>query len=247
MKTLLILFMLLFSALAFAQNEVSCCICAADLSDISTSKECARWLKENRKECSYQKQLPHYMSYAYSLDENVRCESMKVFAAYHGLSRTYYHTFFLIQDLVENYDPKEVSFDGSTCLIFNNVDKVQDSAKRLSKLFPQVYFDLSGNQNLGAVFSIPLIYRPKETMSMSSKMTVKAKNGQVETSFGACSKPNGKCFFADSDVGATNDSNTKFCMEENKLTTQMCCLRKKIVNGVNGLWSNPGEICDAQG
>ena len=243
MKTLLILFFALFSSLAVAQNEDSCCLCAADLSDSSTSKECARWLKENKSSCSYRKELPHFMSYAYKLDENVRCESLNIYAAFHGLSSYYYHTFFLIEDLIENYDPKEVSFDGSTCLIFNNVEKIQENAKRISKRYPQIYFDLSGNQNEGAVLFIPLIYRPKETMSMSSKMNVKAKNGRVETSFGTCSKKNGRCFFNKQDVGATNDSNTKFCMEENEVTTQVCCPKKIVTNGVNGFWSRPGEAC----
>lgn len=239
MKLLILLLLLMTTTLtqAYVQQD-SCCVCVPDKNDYSTTEECERWLKDNGKNCTYTKKLDHFMEY--SLNGALRCEKVNIYGAYHGYSYRYIHTFNIINDVTRAFDPKEVTFDASTCLIFNNIEKVEESVKRLIRTFPQVDFDISGNQNNGVVLRIPIVYMPKEVPSMASKVTFKVTNRKMEVIYAACTKAGKQCDIVDKDVGATNDSNTKFCTLNNEVVSQSCC--NKGFNGY-GRWSIPGESC----
>lgn len=234
---LIILLMTSFLAQALVQKE-SCCVCFPDKDDYNTTEECGRWLKENGKNCAYTKKLDHFMGY--SLNKDLSCEKVNIYGAYHGYSYRYIHTFNIINDVTRAFDPKEVKFDASTCLIFNNIEKVEESVKRLIRDFPQVNFDISGNQNNGVVLRLPIIYMPKEMPSMSSKVTFKVTNLKMEVIFAPCTNVGKQCDIVDKDVGATNDSNMKFCTLNNEVVSQSCC--NKGLNGY-GRWAIPGESC----
>lgn len=248
MKILTVIFLMALSSFALAQ-ENTCCFCFGDLSDPKLEKSCARWLKENKKDCSYSQKFEHYESYdnylepyGYKLNSEVRCENLKLYGAFHGLSDSYRDIVKLVANTTKNYSPRKVQYDGFSCLVFNNVEQVENWMMALTQKYPEVEFDISGNQNLGAVTSIPLFYKPKEVEAMSSKVTFKAHNSVVEKSFGACSAP-GNCFYANFDRGAESDSNLKTCMHQGQESTQRCCEKKKGLNGTKGFWSNPGEDC----
>lgn len=239
MKFIILILLLMNSFLARAiVQKKSCCVCFPDKDDYSTTKECGRWLKENKKNCDYSKMLDHFMDY--KLNQAMQCEKVNVYGAYHGYSYRYIHTFNIINDVTRAFNPRELKFDASSCLIFNNVEKIEESVKRLIRDFPQVDFVISGNQNNGTVFNIPGIIKPKEMESFSSKITFKVSNRKVTTVFAACTKAGKTCDHAARDVGATNDSNSKFCKFENRVVSQSCC--NPNFRGY-GRWSRPGEAC----
>ncbi len=76
---------------------------------------------------------------------------------------------------------------------------------------------------------------------MASKMTVTAQGGTAEVEYGECSRPKRMCGFSRTDMGATNDSNTKFCLRDNEVVQQKCCEPDK---GDFGKWGVPGMECE---
>lgn len=231
--------------MSFAQAAVeeSCCFCVADTSDKSTTAECQRWLKDNGKnlECTKKVILPSHDSV--SFEKDLSCRKVTAYGANHGLSYYSFTVFQFAAKAARALNPAELSYDGSTCLVFNNTETIERESRKLSQQFPQINFTLAGNQNQGVVRYINFLgvgFKPKEIKQMSSKMIVRAQGGLTETEYGECSRPEGKCGFASQDMGAANDSNEKFCMNGNELTSQKCCAPKK---GAFGKWGLPGMEC----
>lgn len=247
MKTFFILLLLTVSH-SFAQVEESCCFCVADPSDPSTLKECQRWFKDNRKPLSCNKEVTFASHNDVKFEPGLSCRKVTGYGANHGNSYYSFTVFQFAQKAARALSPSEVSYDGSTCLVFNNTDVIEREARALSLLFPNVKFELSGNQNEGVVRYLPIPVigtKPKEDREASSKLTVHAEGGLLEMVYGACSKPKGMCGFVREglDPGATTDSNAKICMQDNEQLTQSCCEPKK---GSFGKWSVPGMDCGVQ-
>lgn len=238
---------MLFLSLAQAAVEESCCFCVADTSDKSTTSECQRWLRENGKknDCTVKEIIPSHNQVNFAPD--LSCRKVTAYGANHGLSYFYFTVFQFASKAAKALNPAELSYDGSTCLVFNNVDTVEAEGVKLSRQYPDINFTLMGNQNTGVVRMIPLpiqinAMKPKEIQQMSSKMIVRAQGGLVEVDYGECSRPQGRCAFARQDLGAKNDSNTKFCKQDNDVVVQKCCEPKK---GDYGKWSVAGMECEA--
>lgn len=247
MKTYILLFLSAFLMLstAIAAPEESCCFCVADVQDSSTVAECQRWMKDNSKGMGCTKKQIFADHSEVQFEEGLSCRKVTAYGANHGLSYFYPTIFTFARKAARKLDPVEVHYDGSTCLVFNNVEVVQKESLKLSREFPQVNFDLSGNQNEGVVRYFQVLgigTKPKESAQMASKMTVHAQGGLIETVYGDCSKPKGKCGYALQDYGATNDSNTKFCSQDHEVVSQKCCKPKK---GNWGKWGVPGMECEA--
>ncbi len=243
----ILVFSALFSLLSIAEAaiEESCCFCIADPTDKSTTAECQRWLKDNKKslECSRREIIPSHASVNFEAD--LSCRKVSAYGANHGLSYYYTTIFQFASKAAKNLSPVEVNYDGSTCLVFNNVDIIEREAVKLSEQYPNVSFKLSGNQNIGVVRFLQIMgigLKPKEIKGMSSKMVVRAQGGMLEVEYGECSRPKSTCGISEYDIGATTDSNTKFCRDGNEITTQKCCARP---NKDFGKWSHPGMECEA--
>ena len=247
MKTTMLFFLSAFLMLssAIAGVEESCCFCVADSTDSSTVAECQRWMKDTSKaqNCTKKEIFSDHSTVAF--EDGLSCRKVTAYGANHGLSYFYATVFTFARKAARKLDPVEIHYDGSTCLVFNNVEIVQRESEKLSKEFPQINFELTGNQNEGVVRYFRILgigTKPKESSQMASKMTVHAQGGTIETIFGDCSKPKGQCGYAPQDYGATNDSNTKFCTKDNEVVSQKCCKQEK---GTWGKWGVPGMECDA--
>ncbi|MES2526925.1 MAG: hypothetical protein V4598_07545 [Bdellovibrionota bacterium] len=244
MKSILSVIFLFVSLSASASVEESCCFCVADPSDASTTAECGRWLKDHSKKLSCTKNVIFPSHNNISFEADLSCRKVTAYGANHGLSYYYSTVFQFAAKAAKAVRPVELSYDGSTCLVFNNIELVESEAKKLSTRYPDVKFVLSGNQNTGVVryIKLPIIgSRPKEINSMASKMTVTAQGGTTEVEYGECSRPKGTCGYAKQDMGATNDSNSKLCVRDNEIVEQKCCSPKK---GDFGKWGVPGLECE---
>lgn len=227
-----------------ASVEESCCFCVADTSDKTTTSECERWLKDNGKSlsCTKKQIIPSHDNVVFEKD--LSCRKVSAYGANHGLSYFYFTVFQFASKAARALNPVELSYDGSTCLVFNNTQTIEQESRKLSQQFPGINFTLAGNQNEGVVKYINFLgvgFKPKEIRQMSSKMTVHAQGGLIEVEYGECSRPQGKCGFARQDMGAKTDSNEKFCMNGNEVVSQKCCEPKK---GSFGRWSLPGMECE---
>jgi hypothetical protein len=230
---------------AHAAIEESCCFCIADPSDKSTTAECQRWIKDNKKslECTRKEIIRSHDDV--SFEPGLSCRKVSAYGANHGLSYFYTTVFQFATKAAKNLSPVELSYDGSTCLVFNNVDIVEKEALKLSNQYPDVNFHLAGNQNVGVVRYLQIFgigSKPKEMVGMSSKMIVRAQGGMVEVDYADCSRPKGRCSVTNYDIGATTDSNTKFCRDGNEIVNQKCCPPAK---GSFGKWSIPGMECES--
>jgi hypothetical protein len=241
MKTYLLLALSLCSFSTFAQSFDTCCVCVADDYDsVSVMKECQKWFTLGpQKDCQNNTILPTRDD-SFN-DSGKTCSKVKIWGAFHGLSYFHPYPFSISKRAALNYSAKEVSYDGSTCLIFNNVEVAKLEAQALADTLTDVRFLIRGNQNEGVVGSaIPFITKPKELLEQASKVTYELSNKNVEMTYGDCT-PTGKlCGYTLQDIGATNDSNKKTCIDNGAETTQSCCAKP----GKSwGKWSAPGELC----
>lgn len=230
-----------FELMAQAADYDTCCICVGDPDDLkSVGKECHKWLNSGtRKNCEYKKVIDSKDSPF--LDAGKTCRSIDMFGGFHGLSYLTAYPFKLARGAAQRYFAEEVTYDGSTCLVFNNIEIAKSQANTLASLEKKVKFIISGNQNIGVVApAIPFITKVKEVPSMASKVTFEIDSGDVQMSYASCSKPNKMCGFADRDFGNFSDSNTKFCMDGEEVVEQKCCPDKKREWGK---WSVPGQNC----
>ena len=151
--------------------------------------------------------------------------------------------FDFSRSIAHAYHSTKVDYDGSSCLLFNNVTQVESLAADLSK-DTSVQYRISGNQNMGVTLYVPHLVGPREQNGESSKVTAIIENGKSSLEYANCSPTGGKCGVSDTSTGALNDPNRKWCMDEDVLTEQSCCLKKQLIPTVsNGRWSAPGETC----
>lgn len=238
MKLLFLLLLLLLSHAGFAFD--TCCICVEDPNDpVSTEKECKQWLK-SQKNCQKKEAVKSYWDL--NLKENYSCNNLNIYGAFHGNSSLVGRPFDISMELAETVSAKEINYDGSTCLVFNNIDRVENLANLLTGEEGRK-FSISGNQNMGVIRLNTIFNKYKEIEKTSSKLTVVVDNGEAEIVYDKCSKPNRKCGFArfGEDFMATTDSNEKICEDDGKLVTQICCVES--LSDSYGTWSKPGGSC----
>lgn len=226
---------------AFSASASSCCFCIGDPDDVKITKpECKKWLKEASKNfnCAQSEIILSKDDLKYS--QELSCDEVHFYGAFHGISGLYAEPFKIVSSVAKLPSVKKISYDGSTCLIFNNTDQVISEANYLAAAFPDKEIRIQGNQNIGLVQYLPIFSKPKESIESASKMNVSILQGQVQTSYDACSKPQNTCGYSKPYKDAVTDPNAKLCMQNNELVVQKCCPFKK---GENGDWGIPGEDC----
>lgn len=240
LKILIALSLLIVQA-AFAQSFNTCCFCVNDPHDADVTKECQKWFTlQDQISCEYSATILSKDSVL--MDSGKTCEKVKIWGGFHGLSYYYNYPLNISSQAANVYSAKEVEYDGSTCLIFNNTESVKTRAQALALKDTQTHFLISGNQNTGVVSSrIPFVTKPTENLGMASKMTLEISQGEVKVSYGACSAFGTTCGYATSDIGASTDSNKKFCMDHGELSEQSCCVKNARQEW--GKWSRPGSGC----
>ncbi len=229
------------SALA-ATKHSACCVCIEDPNDASyTAKTCQRWFKENSQRLGCQQDISIKDPEKPTVDSSLRCDRLEVQAEFHGLSYMYHVPARIADSLTIDLKPKVFNYDGSTCLLFNNLSKARNEIATLGQRYSQVSYKFRGNQNAGVTEMLAFIGKPKEMPEAASKATVTTHKGKTSVSYDSCSAKGKLCYFTSDDFEADNDSNTKNCMSAGVLVGQVCCRPSKTAG--EGKWSAPGKAC----
>lgn len=229
----------LFSTLSAYAS--SCCFCIADPKDEKATKaECKKWLREASRNLNCSHSDLFLSSDELKYPENLSCEQVHFYGAFHGLSRFYSEPFKIVTSVAKLPTVKKITYDGSTCLVFNNTDQVKTEAAYLARAFPDKDISIKGNQNIGVVRSFSVLAKPTERAVSSSKMNIEISSGQFKTSYDACSAPEKRCGYSQPYSDATTDPNSKFCMLNDELVVQKCCPYK---NQEFGNWGAPEQEC----
>ncbi len=252
---------LLLPLLAFAPNPVlaserysSCCVCVEDDEDVGglggSDRECAGWLKKARREvgCSWWQTMPRKQALDldnYSFKDT--CQKVTVHGSFHGNSSGVEIPFQISAGVAKLFSASEVCYDGSSCLLFNNIDDVMTCSRRLSRN-SSCRFEISANQNIGVTgYSCFPWGKPRELDYASSKLTAVIDAVKVTYLYPPCSREGDKCSWIDpsSDPGAKEDPNQKHCAWNSEITTQRCCPKKRgsLDAALNGTWMEPGYKC----
>ena len=238
MKKLLLILSLFITQIAFAYD--TCCVCVEDPNDpVSTEKECKQWLK-SQKNCQKKEAVKSY--WTLNLKETYSCNKLNIYGAFHGNSSTVGRPFDISMELADTVSAKEINYDGSTCLVFNNTDRVENLANLLTGETDRKY-SISGNQNMGVINLETIFKKYKEREVTTSKLTIVVENGKAGIVYDKCSKPNKLCGFArqGEDFMGTSDPNEKICEDDGKLVAQICCV--EALSDAYGTWSKPGGSC----
>lgn len=239
----LLLATMVFSYVALATDQYDvCCFCLQDPQDsIYTRKECERWVKQSAPAlgCQRTQTSPNYQQVR--VEGQYRCNKVNVYGAFHGLSSMVHIPAQIADNLTYDLKPRELNYDGSSCLLFNNVDQGREQAKTLSQRYPWVKFNLKGNQNSGITEMLAFIGNPHELPEATSKVSFIAEGGTVTLRYDACTPQKKTCYFTTEDQDATNDSNLKYCMSGGQVVTQRCC--RSARGPGEGKWSAPGRTC----
>ena len=241
-----------FSAQA-QHRYASCCLCVFDEFDqkglMGTQRECDGWLTKSSKRlgCAYQESVSKTAALTLHLrSAPASCEKVEIYGAFHGSSSGSRVPFEISAAAAKSFSAKEVCYDGSTCLLFDNVDQVQACAQQLGQ-YSACKFKVSANQNIGVTGMNCWGFFPEEVREASSKLTAIVDGLNFHLQYAECSKPGDKCSYKDptQNSGSNNDPNTKFCRRRNAVTSQTCCLPAKGDSGdtLNGRWSIPGLSC----
>ena len=140
----------------------------------------------------------------------------------------------------------EVCYDGSSCLLFNNIEDVKACTINLAKN-SSCRFEISANQNLGVTQAV-CWFRPLEVSEAASKLTAIIDGVDMMLRYSSCSKAGEKCavIAKERDPTAKSDPNEKYCFDGSGVTTQSCCLKEKARKSdgaLNGNWAKPGIPC----
>ena len=216
----------------------SCCVCVEDDHDVKglggTERECAGWLRRARREigCAWSQSMPQKQALNlenYTFEDS--CRKVTVYGAFHGNSSGVEIPFTISAGVAKLFAASEVCYDGSSCLLFNNIDDVKACTRRLARS-SDCRFEISANQNVGVtqyscLFGISS--KPHEIASAASKLTAVIDAVGIHYRYPACSTEGDKCSWLDpkTDGGAQTDPNQKLCAWNDEITTQRCCLQKK--------------------
>lgn len=173
------------------------------------------------------------------------CEEVKVYGSFHGLPEDYEIPFANSKKLAQRFKAKSVCYDGVTCLVFNETERVLRCAQ--SELGAEACsYSISGNQNIGVVAGVGFFGKVRwanEVENSTSRMTVFAGGGEpVRYTYDACSPFGAACSYINpSEISADDDPNKKKCHAGTQLTEQSCCRIKDKPLG--GKWSQAGQGC----
>lgn len=245
MKYIFIFFGIFLSLNAMAQHYESCSICLVNSFSEQMNSECKGWFA-NKEQKGSRFNLVFNTKKSVFKKGQITCENLRMWGAYHGASFMYAAPFEYAKNAAKAFEASSVSYDGSTCLVFNNLDLAKAEALKLAREIKNIKFQISGNQNEGAVSAKSYVFFSsdfQEDKGQASKVTYTIQDGQLSTSYGACSTEGKLCSFTSKyeDHGATSDSNTKTCVEDRRVTQQICCENRR--NPGFGQWSAPGDRC----
>ena len=223
-----------------------CCFCiknnSGEAKEKSTRWECETWFKDMGASCEYSQTL-NVADQPKIRPTGVQCSKSVIYGAFDADSYMTPIPFEFSKAIAKSFHSSEVEYDGSSCLLFNNVDDVQRQARQLST-DKNTRYRISGNQNIGITTYIPIIMGPRENDGRSSKVTAIIQGGKSTLEYGECSLKGGKCETTRFSFGSNNDPNKKWCMNEDQLTEQTCCPNRKTQKETaHGRWSFPGEGC----
>jgi hypothetical protein len=157
---------------------------------------------------------------------------------FHANPEDYWAPFNLSKVLASRLRAREVCYDGKSCLLFNNLEKLPQCAKGIQT--PGCDFTISGNQNTfvmtltGGTLRKPSL---KDSESSSSKTPLFIPGtGAITMTHDRCSKPGSACGMTDSFSvkNASNDVNVKSCTWNGQITEQTCCRSYKRLDEGDG-------------
>lgn len=244
MKSILLFLVILNSSLIVAQTQSynSCCFCITDsYEDSSITRECKKALKMNKR-CQLKKTVSKN-SYKWLEKQDYSCKEVNITGAFHADTYMYSLPFDISESIARAVDAKKVNYDGSSCMIFNNLEDVKDKAIATFSRNKSIDFSITGNQNIGVVKYLPILAKPKESKQMSSKVTLTNREETgINISYASCSKRGRACALDHfDDRSYVDNTNTKLCSFKNKTVKQTCCVKNNKKK--KGKWSFPGESC----
>lgn len=232
----------------------SCCICFHDYRIVWTRTRfknvCDEWLGSSGCGKDARFAIPLQQGTARQKDFNglpLSCAKVRIMGVFHATTEDYWAPFSLSQALASRLQAREVCYDGKSCLLFNDLEKLPQCAKGIQN--PNCDFTISGNQNTFMMTRTGGRFRKlslKDTESSSSKTTlIIPGTGGITMIHDRCSKPGSSCGFTESFSvkNASNDVNTKSCSWNGQITQQTCCRSFKRLKDGDGTWSAPGRPC----
>jgi hypothetical protein len=251
-----------FTNAAKAEPAHNLCICVyEDLVKQHHRVGCAEWFKDNRAvgNCDSQVEFGKSADYPSELNreelKKSRYSNVLIYGSHHGNSTYAQVIFELINAATESLDFVHLYYDSFACNIFNDVSRATQLAEDLKARFPNRYFSIQGNQNLGTAgwffATPPWKYTESKVASSKVRFDIKPASKNVEVRYGACSAPRSPCAALEEadrqdemNMGHS-DPNTKTCaLPSGALTTQECCYT--IWGGDFGSWAKPGQTCQGK-
>jgi len=237
----------------------SCCICFHDVRGgfIEHHKRfksfCRDWLASSGCERRARFAIPLNEGTAKQQDFDglpLSCAKVRVMGMFHGEPDDYWMPFAISKTLASRLRAREVCYDGKSCLLFNDLEKLPKCAKGIQS--PECEFTISGNQNIFIMKKTGKWLQPKSVTDLevsSSKTTVTIpRAGTVSITHDRCSPEGSRCGFVQPFLvrQASNDANQKTCLWNGKTVQQTCCTEKTEGLSLfvdNATWSAPGRPC----
>ncbi len=201
---------------------------------------CKRWLDEKAKStsCKYRKILSQWdLNDFKSVAQGDRCRNIHLYGAFHAFRLMFAMPFEYSADAAESFQAQSVCYDGASCMIFDDIEKVRACAQDLSRT-KGCRYEISGNQNRGSIRWIPFCQRAHEPPDSMSKLTAIIDEATVKLRFWPCTPEGETC-----GVDPFPKTNTKWCEHQGILVEQRCCPKGKKTGSLWGKWSAPGEAC----
>ena len=254
MKQFIYLLSFLLSTAVLADPVLdSCCICIlGEHADSNTAgqikRECDTWLRRTSKSIKCDLKTTYHKDDVEELEtQKNSCGKITVWGAFHGNSKAYSDPFLISKQLAKSYQAKEVCYDGSSCLVFDNISDVKRMSSYLAETDENTKYIISGNQNMGTVCEIPFLLGPREVHEFASKVMTMIEKGGYTITYSKCSKKGEQCMYSDGYVGSDNDPNAKWCMNDTEVVSQHCCPKNysnnKKLDETIGTWSAPSVDC----
>jgi hypothetical protein len=236
-----------------------CCICFADT---RTGKDeakifnntCKDWLRNDSDLCPKDSRYLIPMTSETPYQEGfdglpLACSHVRIMGAFHGVTSDYWMPFHLAQTLARQLRARDVCYDGVSCLVFNNLEKLDQCARNARS--PECDFTISGNQNAYLMRQDNAGLRGKTLLdlpSSSSKTTVRIRrDGDISIRYDQCSFPGTRCAWVNPNTlrEVSNDPNAKMCVFNGGPVLQACCRNHPSEKRFDddGQWSAPGRPC----
>lgn len=211
---------------------------------------CKHWLGEARKthSCQFQQLVSdRQAANLSSLAGGNQCRNLFMYGAFHGHSGMTADPFRYSAIAATTFQARSVCYDGATCLVFDNVEDLKSCASDLKRT-PNCRYEITGNQNIGLLTSVPLLCKPRELVDTTSKVTVFVDGASIKLQYAPCTRAGTKCGYARKDdhwgrSQSKNDPNAKWCESDAVIVEQRCCPKSQKPDEEWGKWSVPGEAC----